>query len=76
MLESKRQARTKLQRAHRRLDVLARCMLDYHPQKLCQETVAEVLGVSQPAISNSLRRVAVGDPEVKRIAALLGWIKI
>ena len=68
-------AQTKLQRAHRRLDVLARCMLDYHPQRLCQATIAEVLGVSQPAISKSLLRTRTDDPEVKRVAALLGWVK-
>ena len=67
---------TKLQRAHRRLDVLARCMLDYHPQRLSQTTIAEVLGVSHQAISKSLRRAAPDDPEVGRVAALLGWIKL
>ena len=67
---------TKLQRAHRRLDVLARCMVDYHPQRLNQTTIAEVLGVSQQAISKSLRRTAPDDPEVRRVAALLGWIKL
>ena len=69
-------ARTKLQRAHRRPDVLARCMLDYHPQQLSQTTIADVLGVSQPAVSRSLQRTDPDDPEVKRIAALLGWIKL
>ena len=64
---------TKLQRAHRRLDVLARCPLDYHPQRLSQTTIAEVLGVSQQAISKSLRRTNPDDPEVGRIAALSGW---
>ena len=67
---------TKLQRAHRRLDVLARCMVDYHPQRLSQTTIAEVLGVSQQAISKSLRRTDPNDPEVKRVAALLGWVKL
>ena len=67
---------TKLQRAHRRLDVLARCMLDYHPQRLSQTTIAEVLGVSHQAISKSLRRTDPNDPEVRRVAALLGWIKL
>ena len=67
---------TKLQRAHRRLDVLARCMLDYHPQRLSQTTIAEVLGVSQQAISKSLHRIDPDDPEVGRIAALLGWVKL
>ena len=66
-------ARTKLQRAHRRLDVLARCMLDYHPGQLSQAAVADVLGVSQQAISRSLKRADPADPEVRRIAALLGW---
>ena len=69
-------AQTKLQRAHRRLDVLARCMLDYHPQQLSQATIAEVLGVSQPAVSKSLQGTDPNDPEVRRIAALLGWIKL
>ena len=67
---------TKLQRAHRRLDVLARCMVDYHPQRLSQTTVAEVLGMSQPALSKSLHRIDPDDPEVRRVAALLGWIKL
>ena len=67
---------TKLQRAHRRLDVLARCMLDYHPQRLSQTTIAEVLGVSQQAISKSLRRTNPDDPEVGRIAALSGWTNL
>ena len=67
---------TKLQRAHRRLDVLARCVVDYHPQRLSQTTIAEVLGVSQQAISKSLRRTNPDDPEVRRVAALLGWIKL
>ena len=67
---------TKLQRAHRRLDVLARCPLDYHPQRLSQTTIAEVLGVSQQAISKSLRRTNPDDPEVGRIAALSGWVKL
>ena len=69
-------ARTKLQRAHRRLDALARCVVDYHTQQLSQATIADVLGVSQPAVSKSLRRTDPDDPEVKRIAALLGWIKL
>ena len=68
-------ARTKLQRAHRRLDVLARCLLDYHPQQLSQTAVAEVLDVSHQAISKSLRRTDPNDPEVRRVAALLGWIQ-
>ena len=67
---------TKLQRAHRRLDVLARCMVDYHPQRLSQTTIAEVLGVSHQAISKSLRRAAPDDPEVGRIAALSGWTNL
>ena len=67
---------TKLQRAHRRLDVLARCPLDYHPQRLSQTTIAEVLGVSQQAISKSLRRTNPDDPEVGRIAALSGWTNL
>ena len=67
---------TKLQRAHRRLDVLARCMVDYHPQRLSQTTIAEVLSVSHQAISKSLRRTNLDDPEVRRVAALLGWIKL
>ena len=67
---------TKLQRAHRRLDVLAGCPLDYHPQRLSQTTIAEVLGVSQQAISKSLRRTAPDDPEVGRIAALSGWTNL
>ena len=45
---------TKLQRAHRRLDVLARCMLDYHPQRLSQTTIAEVLVVSQGWIGRGI----------------------
>ena len=65
-------ARTKLQRAHRRLDALARCVVDYHTQQLSQATIADVLDVSQQAISRSLRRTDPDDPEVKRIAALLG----
>ena len=69
-------ARTKLQRAQRRLDVLVRCLWDYHPRRLSQTTIAEVLGMSQPALSKSLRRTAPDDPEVKRIAALLGWVKL
>ena len=69
-------ARTKLQRAHRRLDALARCVVDYHPQQLSQATIADVFDVSQQAISRSLRRTDPDDPEVKRIAALLGWIKV
>ena len=56
---------TKLQRAQRRLDVLARCMVSYHPQQLSQSTIAKVLGVSQQAISKSLRRTDPNDPEVK-----------
>ena len=51
-------------------------MVDYHPQRLSQTTIAEVLGMSQPALSKSLRRTAPDDPEVKRIAALLGWVKL
>ena len=39
-------------------------------------TIADVLDVSQQAISRSLRRTDPNDPEVKRIAALLGWIKL
>ena len=72
-------ARTKLQRAHRRLDALARCVVDYHPQQLSQATIADVLDVSQPAVSRSIQRTDpddLDDPEVKRIAALLGWIKV
>ena len=67
---------TKLQRARRRLDVLARCPLDYHPRRLSQTSTAEVLGVSQQAISKSLRRAAPDDPEVGRIAALSGWTNL
>ena len=51
-------------------------MLDYHPQQLSQATIAEVLGVSQPAVSKSLQGTDPNDPEVRRIAALLGWIKL
>ena len=51
-------------------------MLDYHPQQLSQATIAEVLGVSQQAISKSIQRTDPDDPEVKQIAALLGWIKL
>ena len=67
---------TKLQRARRRLNVLARCPLDYHPRRLSQTSTAEVLGVSQQAISKSLRRAAPDDPEVGRIAALSGWTNL
>ena len=67
---------TKLQRARRRLNVLARCPLDYHPRRLSQTTITEVLGVSHQAISKSLRRTDPNDPEVRRVAALLGWIKL
>ena len=67
---------TKLQRAQRRLDVLVRCLRDYHPQQLSQTAIAGALGVSQQAISKSLLRTDPNDPEVKRIAALLGWIKL
>ena len=69
-------ARTKLQRAHRRLDALARCVVDYHTEQLSQATIADVLDVSQQAISRSIQRTDLDDPEVKRIAALLGWIKV
>ena len=65
-------AQTKLQRAHRRLDVLARCMLDYHPQQLNQTTIAEVLGMSPPALSKSLRRIDPDDPEVKQDCCSVG----
>ena len=67
---------TKLQRANRRLDVLTRAMLNYHPQRLTQDTLADALGVSQQAISKSLRRTDPNDPEVRRTAALLGWLKL
>ena len=67
---------TKLQRAQRRLDVLARCMVSYHPQQLSQSTIADALDVSHQAISRSLRRTDPNDPEVTRVAALLGWIKL
>ena len=69
-------ARTKLQRAHRRLDALARCVVDYHTRQLSQATIADVLDVSQQAISRSIQRTDPNDPEVRRIAALLGWIKL
>ena len=69
-------ARTKLQRAQRRLDVLVRCLHDYHPWQLSQATIAAVLGVSQPAVCKSLRRTGADDPEAARAAALLGWIKL
>ena len=39
-------------------------------------TIADVLDVSQQAISRSLQRTDPDDPEVRRIAALLGWIKL
>ena len=67
---------TKLQRAHRRLDVLTRAIMNYHPQRMTQSSLAEVLGVSHQAISKSLRRTDPNDPEVRRVAALLGWIKL
>ena len=67
---------TKLQRAQRRLDVLVRCLWDYHPQQPSQTAIAGALGVSHQAISRSLRRTDPDDPEVTRIAALLGWIKL
>ena len=67
---------TKLQRAQRRLDVLVRCLWDYHPQHPSQTVIADALGVSQQAISRSLQRTDPDDPEVRRIAALLGWIKL
>ena len=63
---------TKLQRAHRRLDALARCVVDYHTRQLSQATIADVLDVSQQAISRSIQRTDPDDPEVRRIAALLG----
>ena len=67
---------TKLQRAHRRLDVLTRAMMNYHPQRMSQTTIAEVLGVSRQAVSKSLRRTDPNDPEVRQVAALLGWLKL
>ena len=67
---------TKLRRAQRRLDVLVRCMRDYHPKRLSQTVIAGALGVSHQAISKSLRRTDPNDPEIKRVAALLGWIKL
>ena len=69
-------ASTKLQRAQRRLDVLVRCLWEYHPQQLSQTAIADVLGVSHQAISRSLRRTDPNDPEVRRLAALLGWVKL
>ena len=51
-------------------------MMDYHPHQLNQTTIAEVLGVSQQAISKSIQRIDPNDPEVRQVAALLGWIKL
>ena len=50
-------------------------MRDYHSQQLSQTTIAGVLGVSQPAVSKALQRTDPDDPEVTRVAALLGWVK-